>query len=174
MPRSAQTVSGQSLSIPDWLLLLPWDTITQVSNDYKLDRKFIGAVCYHESLGIPSMTRFESTYRYLYFPERYAEALFITEATETNAQKTSYGLCQIMGAVARELGYADHLSRLSEPRLGLDFGCRKMAELKQKYGGELSEMAAAYNSGNVLRLTSGMYFNQKYVDAVMGLYRELI
>lgn len=157
----------------DWIFNLPWNLISEAAQNLHLDRKLVGAICHVESDGISATTRFEPTYRYLYFPERYAESLMITSFTEENAQKTSYGLLQLMGGVARELGYADYLSRLVEPKLGLEFGCRKLAAIKQKYGDVKEDIAAAYNHGSAEKLLSGMYFNQKYVDAVMSAYRDI-
>ncbi|ROO28233.1 transglycosylase SLT domain-containing protein [Salinisphaera orenii] len=53
--------------------------------------------------------------------------------TEWNQQKTSWGPMQIMGAVAREHGYDGPLPRLCDPLIGIDYGCRHLARLRDRF-----------------------------------------
>jgi len=67
------------------------------------------------------------------------------------ASKVSYagarGLMQIMPATARLFG-ADP-DAMFDPASNIDVGVALLAELRDRRGGELPEMAAAYNSGSV-------------------------
>ena len=84
------------------------------------------------------------------FYDRYIQPLVNTGAvksmTEATARATSYGLCQVMGQVAREQGFAGrYLTELCDPDCGLEMGAKKLAaclkakpdtfEALQKYNG---------------------------------------
>jgi len=63
-------------------------------------------------------------------------------------QQASWGLLQLMGALARELGFrGPYLSQLCEPSLNLDLGCRHVARLVTWADGNLDQALAAYNAG---------------------------
>lgn len=66
--------------------------------------------------------------------------------TEWMAQRTSWGLCQVMGAVARERGFkGTFLSQLLDPEIGAEYGAMHFAHLLARY--ELNEALSAYNAG---------------------------
>jgi hypothetical protein len=63
-------------------------------------------------------------------------------------QQASWGLMQIMGAVAREQGFdGPYLPALCEPATNLIVGCRHLRSLLQWAGGDELKAAAAYNAG---------------------------
>lgn len=64
------------------------------------------------------------------------------------AQQASWGLMQVMGAVARELGFqGPYLTQLCSAQTNLGYGCRKLnADLKWS-GGDLEKALMAYNGG---------------------------
>ena len=63
-------------------------------------------------------------------------------------QQASWGLLQIMGAVAREQGFRGvYLVELSQPTLNLDIGCRFFAGLMKWAKGDTWQAVAAYNGG---------------------------
>lgn len=65
---------------------------------------------------------------------------------EWTLQKCSIGAAQVMGAVAREMGYAGYyLTDLCEPNLGIEYGAKKLASLLWRY--EENEALSAYNAG---------------------------
>ncbi|MBK9496775.1 MAG: lytic transglycosylase domain-containing protein [Xanthomonadales bacterium] len=83
-------------------------------------------------------------------------------------QQASWGLMQVMGAVAREVGFGGpYLTALCDPALGLHIGCTKLRRLLQAYGD--AEMAvSAYNFGHVAFKPGTKEFeNQRYVDKVI-------
>ena len=140
----------------------------------KIDPIFFQAICTVESSLNPLAMRYEPAWNYLYFPREHASRLGITSETETQLQKFSYGLCQIMGSVAREHGFTGNLAQLvSEPTLTLKYGAIHLAKFFWKYGQSESDVAAAYNAGSVKKTPGGMYFNQQYVDKVDRELRKL-
>jgi soluble lytic murein transglycosylase-like protein len=146
--------------------------IRTAADKYRLDYSLVLAICEVESGFDQWATRVEPAWKYLYFPRECSSKLGITIETETLHQCTSWGLMQVMGSVARELGYQEQLPRLCIPEYGLEYGCRKLRKQMDRYGME-SDAVAAYNAGSVIMTTAGMYRNQKYVDKVNRVLIEL-
>jgi soluble lytic murein transglycosylase-like protein len=72
--------------------------------------------------------------------------------TESIARATSYGLTQVMGQVARELGFTGRfLSSLCEPATGLDYGARKLAKCFSSSNGDATKALLKYNGGGNLQ-----------------------
>ena len=100
--------------------------------------------------------------------------------TELLFQQTSWGLMQIMGAVARERGFRGWLTELCDPQVNLEWDCRHlrwMLDHPLDYGlsiaqgpavlkGTLADLAAAWNGGARV-VMDGKYKNQPYVDRVV-------
>lgn len=57
----------------------------------------------------------------------------ISRSTEWIGQQTSWGLMQVMGAVAREYGFVGHFTALCDPAVGADYGCRHLAQLARRH-----------------------------------------
>lgn len=158
--------------IPGWLWKLPMDLIVKVSDKYALDKNFVASIVITESSGNPLATRYESHYKWLVNPRGFAENLGISEITEETHQKTSWGLMQVMGGLARDLGYKKHIVNLCrDPEIGLDLGCKYLKQQLERYG-TYEKAIAAYNAGSV-RMKNGFYVNQQYVDKVFKKYREI-
>jgi hypothetical protein len=63
-------------------------------------------------------------------------------------QQASWGLCQIMGALARELRFrGPYLPELCDPDLNLTLGCRHLRQLVDWAEGQTSKALGAYNAG---------------------------
>lgn len=90
----------------------------------------------------PWAIRAERNYRWLY-PRDHPPAQW---STEWWAQKASWGLLQVMGAVGREQGVTGYLSRLLEPELNLDIACRILLRNRNALG-SWEDALAAYNGG---------------------------
>lgn len=93
---------------------------------YSLDPALVAAVCEQES----SWNQWAVRYEPLFF-SHYIQPLVNTNVihtmTEAIMRATSWGLGQIMGQVARELGFkGKYLSELCDPEIGLDFCCKKL------------------------------------------------
>jgi len=156
-----------------WAMTLPLRLITEVSGDYGVDANLVISIVSVESDGDACATRYESHYRYLDDPEIFAKVNNITTETEVVHQKTSWGLMQVMGGVARELGFVDSLVKLCEPYLGLKMGVKKLSLLIKKYH-HIWDAVSAYNQGSPRKDDKGLYYNQSYVDKVFQKYDELI
>ena len=137
-----------------------------------LDLNLVKAIITVESSWDPKVSRYEPHWKYLYFVREFAEKNQITVETETVLQSMSIGLMQIMGGVARELGFEGNLSELFKPETNLFYGCKKLKQVVKKYSEEL-DVISSYNQGSP-RMTDGkMYKNFQYVDKVSAVLREL-
>ncbi len=137
--------------------------IWEVASRFKVDPALISAIVQVESGGNADAIRYEKHYRWLVsFSHDGCSA-----DTERNAQKTSWGLMQIMGAVARERGFSGpFLSQLCIPHVGLEWGTRHLRHLAGR-GYTQHEVISAYNQGTPRRLQDGSFRNQPYVDKVL-------
>lgn len=155
----------------DFIYLLPWDKITSISKHFDIDRILLGSIILTESFGEDSITRYEQHYKYLYDPKSFAKRLRTTETTEIIHQRTSWGLCQIMGALARELGFDRHLPNLIDPEINLLYACRHLKNLFVNYKDQ-KKVISAYNAGSPI-VSNGVFQNQKYVDKVLWYISEI-
>jgi len=147
--------------------------IHTVAAENGIDPVLFEAICRVESSLNQFAMRYEPKWNYLYFQREHAGQLGITEETETQLQKFSYGLCQIMGSVAREHGYRGPLVALiADPALCLKFGAIHLKKFLWKYQTE-AEAIAAYNAGSARKTPGGMFVNQQYVDKVDKVLRQL-
>lgn len=104
-----------------------------------LDPALVCAVVEQESGWNTWSVRFEPGFlkRYVH-PSDYPTTLEITKAT-------SFGLMQVMGLVAIEMGWKGHyLTELCDASVGLEFGCRKLAACHKSHP---EEPLLAYNGG---------------------------
>lgn len=159
---------------------------------YDLDVSVVKAIIQTESNGDVYAWRYEPPYRYLWNVKWNTAFRKLTEqeiredrppsdfhsnigsrATEWVGQQASWGRMQIMGAVAREYGYARHFPELCSV-LGIEYGCMHLARLKKrffdKYG--LQGVIAAYNAGTPRKTDSG-WENQAYVDKVLAHMNDI-
>lgn len=140
------------------------EDIKKISSDYGIDPDLALAISGEESGYIPGRCRYEPNWNYLYHPEKYAKLLLITERTEIEFQKFSYGIFQVMGSVLRECGYNSHLPLSLDVKININYGCKKISLLKEIYKNEM-DLISAYNQGSNLKI-KGLYKNQSYVDKV--------
>jgi len=158
--------------VPKWALKLPWNLISRQATSHNLDPALVGAFIQVESSGKGSRSRFEPAWGYFLTPDLFAKSLGITRETEEIHQKTSWGLMQIMGGVARELGFTDNLPKLIVPAININFGCMHLSKLIAKYQA-LPDAIASYNAGSPRKTADGKYVNQDYVDKVTNCHLEL-
>jgi soluble lytic murein transglycosylase-like protein len=157
--------------MPAWALSLPWNLITTAARANGVDANLIAAIVQTESGGQMYATRYERAYKYIVEPDKYAKNLGITIETETLHQATSWGLMQVMGGTLRDLGFREHIPKICQPNLNLDYGSRLLARLCAKHS-QLSDVIASYNAGSP-RKSGGVYENQIYVDKVLKLMNAL-
>lgn len=147
--------------------------IKEAAHEQGIDENLYLAICRHESSLNPLAMRYEPFWRYFYFVREYADQIGITVETEQVLQSCSFGLCQIMGSVAREHGFKGNLALLiADPKTALIQGAVHLKSFLQKYGNE-ADAIAAYNQGSNRKTDGGMYQNQTYVDAVIKILADL-
>lgn len=108
-------------------------------------------------------------------------AVIHTESTGNPEEITSgsndlcYGLMQVCGKPAKEIGYNLEPARLLEPAINITAGILLFNRLLAKYDGNYLDAVAAYNLGSVRTGPAG-YLNQGYVNSVARktqIYRKL-
>lgn len=125
--------------------------------------ELIYAVCLTESGGNEFAIRHEAHYRWV-LGDNLTPGEYI-------GQKTSWGLMQVMGAVAREYGFTDQFSALWEPSIGIKYGVKHLKRLYAKHG-KWPQTIAAYNAGTP-QLVDGKFKNQAYVDKVLAYWSDI-
>ncbi|MGV8130675.1 MAG: transglycosylase SLT domain-containing protein [Candidatus Pacearchaeota archaeon] len=137
--------------------------IFKFADRYLIDRVFLLALCKTESEFNIYAQRFEPVYPYLYSVKELSEIVGCNRSTMEAAQRTSYSISQIMGAVAYELGFRGWPAELFNPEISLKYSCEYIRRIVDKYDlQEYEEMYAAYNAGRV-RKVDGRYVNQSAV-----------
>lgn len=137
---------------------------------HTLPPPLVYAIIHTESGGNPWAIRYEPA-----FYERHIAPAPIkgrgtcSAQTEARMQATSWGLMQIMGATARETGFDGvFLSELCNPKVGIEWGCKYLAKLVQRYASRYrwEGVVAAYNAGSPKKTTTGLWVNQAYIDKI--------
>lgn len=141
--------------------------IKKYSSLYQVEPDWIKAIILTESSGNPYAIRYEGSYPYLFEVESSAKKANVTLATEIASQKISWGLGQIMGALAREQGHKTSIVELVTPEINIKHICIRLEYLK-KLAKETDDIFAGYNGGpGSMRLGfDHKYPNQVYVDKI--------
>lgn len=175
-----------------WVMRLPWDKIDDAAEAEKVPADLLGAIVQTESSGNQFALRAEtkhawildsqtgkksqvvlkSHYIYLYKPDECAKQAGVTVDTEVWSQVASWGLCQLMGAVARELGLKGPIVQLLQADVNLKYAAMLLKRLAGRYD-KADDILAAYNGGSAVKKIDGKYRNQEYVDKV-NLYLSAI
>lgn len=143
------------------------------TNAYELaiEPALLAAFIWQESGGETKAIRFEPSIKFNFTANKFAKALSISQETEVNCQNTSWGLLQILGVRARELGFDGYLTDLLVPEIGISYGCKNIAALQLRYR-FIEDLIAAYNAGSALR-RDGRYINMGYVEDVKVKWAKL-
>jgi soluble lytic murein transglycosylase-like protein len=140
--------------------------ILSSSLKYDIPSEWVKGIITQESNWDPFAVRYEPTYSYLFHVSEYANRLGISIQTETQCQKMSWGLGQLMGALARELGHQGQMGLLFDLNINIDLLSKRLAQLK-KISPIPDDVFAMYNGGpGALKKVNGKYTNQSYVDSV--------
>lgn len=147
------------------------DEVRTTARLYGIDPDLFEAICRVESSMIPERIRFEKHYKWHESPRVWAERFAMSVDTEAMLQSCSYGLCQVMGGVMRQHGFAGNLLHaIFDYKISLPFGAKHLKSFLNKYGNE-ADAISAYNQGSNRKTPGGMYQNQTYVDKV---HKELL
>jgi soluble lytic murein transglycosylase-like protein len=154
--------------------------IAALAKTHGIDETLLRALIAVESSGNPIAVRYEPQYRYTFQPLKYAKELGLSFTTEVALQRMSFGLLQVMGAVAREQGFDGSLLQLArDPVLALEHGVRHLLKLYKRHSKQTAPRTfeeapvAAYNAGSPRRTAEGAWVNQGYVDKVRAAYDRL-
>lgn len=155
-----------------WIARLPLPQIYDAAIEHGVPWTLLAAIVQTESAGDPLAARFEAHYKYTFKVAEFAKANAISEMTEMVLQKTSWGLAQMMGGVAREHGHQGSILELLRPEVSLDLACKHIKKLISRHP-VLDDMISAYNAGSPIKGLDGKYKNQDYVNKVQGYLRAL-
>jgi hypothetical protein len=166
--------------------------IEQSAKDLALQPSLIGAVVQVESSGYTWASNPEPRYRYFWdvkknkpfravtdaelaskFPPADFPCLYADRDQEWWYQQASFGLMQVMGAVAREEGFtAPSLLELCDPAAGLLVGGRHLRRLVLWADGHLETALGAYNAGKGNAAgPAGLAYATKVLAAMRALER---
>lgn len=123
----------------------------EAARGFQLDPAIVCAVIEQESNWNLYAIRYEDA-----FFQRYVAPIGLSP-TEGRARAFSWGLMQVMGQTARELGFKADIPQLCDPLFGILYGCKKLA-LCFKATGDARAALLRYNGGS----------NPAYPDQVLA------
>lgn len=125
---------------------------------HNLDEALVLAICEQESSWNCWGIRYEPAFFGKYVAPLYT-ANKISTGTEAYTRAMSWGLMQLMGQVARELGFeGSYLSQLCDPQIGLEWGCKHFANKLHSANGDTRKALQLWNGGG----------NPDYADQVIA------
>lgn len=168
------------------------DRVRAAATTHLLDPRLVLALVTVESGENPFAWNPEPAYRYFWDVKRQAPFRQVTHAElaakaapadfptlagdrdqEWWGQAASWGLTQIMGALARERGFRGrYLTELVDPAVNLEIGCSHLAALLGWAGGVEMKALSAYNGGkggNSAPPYRNASYAQKVLQAKQGL-----
>jgi len=163
--------------VPEWLLgfVIGPQIIMGIAKEHRVDPHLVLAMVQVESSGGRRLTRYEPHVKDLVTPGDWAHSLGISHVTEITHQKTSWGPMHILGSTARDEGFEGEIPLLIYPETGLHWGCKFLRKQFIRYDDNMVDAVAAYNGGSARYQSNGMLDPKlrRYVDKVMGYYREI-
>lgn len=162
------------------------DLVRVAALRFQLDPRLVEAQVIVESGGDPTAWNPEPAYRYFWNVRTQQPFRALREGESADerapddfpslagdrdqewwAQQASWGILQVMGAVARELGCrVPYLTALCYPEVGLEYGCRKL-QIELDFAGDVRTALAAYNGGRFGNRAGRPLRNTSYADAVL-------
>lgn len=103
------------------------------------------AVIEHESNWDPWAIRYEPGF-FAAYVLRKQELLNLSD-TEARARAFSWGLMQILGETARELGFSGNMASLCDPATGVEWGTKKLVQCLNQHVGDVDTGLLRYNGG---------------------------
>lgn len=156
-----------------------WKEIQAAAAKYALDPILVEAIVVQESAGNCDAFRFEKV-----FWNRLMKPKPEFKGLNPRRYASSYGLMQVMWAVAVERGWSKDLppELLAVPETALEFGCRQLRHLADLLKTKVptatqdqltAAILASYNGGWGGNLPGMVLRNQAYASQVLAKYAQL-
>lgn len=157
---------------------LPWADVIKHAVNECVPAHLFAAMILQESSGIETAVREEPHWKYYFQVEKFAKKLKIPLKAEEFGQRQSYGLCQVMGSVFRELGYSGPWEGCYDRNTNLKYGAKKLRQCLDRFP-FWWDAVAAYNGGPgavFYKRKHGKFKDdvQLHVDRVRGYLNCLI
>lgn len=133
--------------------------IAVASLEHRLPPDLVAAICFVESGMDTWAVRFEPRWRWWNNPVLWARKVATTHKTERILQQCSWGLMQIVGATARDRGFALDFPQLCIPKVGIEYGCKHLRWNIDRWKG-IEQAVQAYNAGRP-GTTAGLDYAKK-------------
>lgn len=157
----------------NWLASPPLGIIETTCKSFLVDPLILVSLIYTESRGNQFATRYEGGFHFTSNLAKWARHTHVLEQTELVGQKTSWGLMQVMGGTAREMGFDGNFPQLCDAGIGIKYGAMYYWRQMERYKDPM-QAVAAYNAGSVRMTISGEELvNQNYVDKVFAVLKEI-
>lgn len=144
--------------------------VKQIAAEYNLPGDVVCGIVETESNWNPFAARYEPAFYVRYVPATPPIFGLISRETERVLRATSFGLMQVMGQTARDMGCKlPFLTALVDADTGVDYGCKYLAKQRDRWLGQYGwdGVIASYNSGTPIRdKDTGKFMNQVYVTKV--------
>ncbi|MHC1792029.1 transglycosylase SLT domain-containing protein [Solidesulfovibrio sp.] len=150
------------------------EVIVAMAGSYQLPVVIVQAMVAHESAGgIPCAVRFEPDFYEQYLKGKtpnFRPHPSCSWETERIQRATSWGLMQVMGETARCVGFRGWFPELCQPAVGLEWGCRYLRRLADKYltDGDWPTVMRAYNGGPGNRNKLDSPYPSKILEHIPG------
>ena len=130
---------------------------------YGIELELLLAMIYQESGGDEAALRYEVAWRYFWNPkaddglyskdwtieQNRTHAWNVLGSTEFHSQSFGWGLLQVMGSVARELGLKGYLAKMCDPSIGLKMGLLHMQKKMRQAKGDVRRALEFYNGSAI-------------------------
>jgi len=167
-------------------------TTMKVATEYNLSIAIVDAIIMTESSGNPWAYNPEPHYRWFWNVRTNAPFRRVSDMEVASkrppadfpclagdpdqewwAQQASWGLMQLVGAVARESGFkGEYLTELCDPKININFGCKFLATLAKRhlpdYGWQ--GVLRAYNTGSPSPSSNGTHYLGKIASYYPNIY----
>lgn len=140
-----------------------------------LDVNLMLAIIETESTNNPWAVKYETRSTLYNNPVIYCRKNGIDLPTEKNLQHISWGLFQIMGFAARDMGFQDILTKLLIPEVNVIWGVEFFKARCMRRYEKIEDQIAAYNAGTARTDGNGLYLpasTQTYVKTVLESYNK--
>jgi len=127
------------------------EAIEDISAQSGVNELLMKCLIMNESAFEPLAMRYEVNYRWVQSDakvRRHAKRCNISQDTEDQCQRFSYGLCQIMGATLRDMGFKDPLVYAFDIETNIEWGCKMIGNAMRRYDNDIDHVLASYNGGH--------------------------